>query len=123
MGLNPTDACNGHDVDSIDIWPMITGTNTNQHQSHHHPKKNERKQTMHSDTTLRAHGETPHLYSNNNNLASQQLAAVHPRGNLLEPAAPGHAVLQIRPTVAGRDDLKAELGLDPGACRVLRPVP
>ena len=27
VGLNPTDVYNGHDVDSIDIWPMITGTN------------------------------------------------------------------------------------------------
>jgi hypothetical protein len=27
VGVDPTDIYNGHDVDSIDVWPMLTGTN------------------------------------------------------------------------------------------------
>ena len=27
VGVNPTDVFEGHDVDGIDIWPMITGEN------------------------------------------------------------------------------------------------
>lgn len=27
-GVDPTDVFDGHDIDSVDVWPMVTGANT-----------------------------------------------------------------------------------------------